>query len=491
MRDPGRVKGRPMLDAVRMEAVIDAATSTSASAYTAADTAAASAYAQFQIAPVPSVSELRQSYESFRTDPSSAKGAYELAYAVRNCGNKELAAFLRNDVAPAFFHAFPAGRIVFLSTSYEFERRQGAVRGGYTLAQYGTWVPGQVPELSALADWQMLSPFIQLRTILDLGVLALYPMVPYFSATRMGFVVVFVPGELVEQKQPDFPASWLDVYRSRWDFTKGRTSTASLNVRAAGLSQPYSVHRRFLQVGGYAADDVVNWVLWLVAQSNELLLSSTDPTSFQRNGIVDFVTCFEHGLSIDRLLRKSASAQASVELAVIKYATFEVADIVDELCQYWTGSQQTERFKALFNPSQGLPRLSAALSTAPSTTRGILLDGVTSVYASLRATVLDSVFVTAKRTSTGGILVRDKTLTTERNENGDEFTANVVRALRNTHHGYMTLQDTQNRPSRYLALVTGNLPDTIAYIGVLSGLALLGDSHEMVGKPKYPIAAYA
>ncbi len=296
---------------------------------------------------------------------------------------------------------------------------------------------------------------MQLRTILDLGVLALYPMVPYFSATRMGFVVVFVPGELVEQKQPDFPASWLDLYRSRWDFTKGRTRTASMNVTATGLTQPYSVHRRFLQVGGYAADDVVNWLCWLVAQTNELLLSSTDPTSFQRNGVVDFVTCFEHGISIDRLLRKSASAQASVELAVRKYATFEVADIVDELCQYWTGSQPTERFKGLFNPSQGLPKLSAALSAAPSSTRDILLDGAASVYGSLRAAVLDSVFVPAKRTSTGDVLVRDKTLTTERNENADEFTANVVRALRNTHHGYMTLQDTRNRPSRYLALVTG------------------------------------
>jgi hypothetical protein len=468
--------------------VIDAAQSTLPASYSAVDTLAASPYAHIPMSPAP-LAMLRESYGSFKSNPRSAKGAYDLLYAVSSCSINELSDFLRNDVSPTFFQAFPAGRIVLLSTSYEYERRQGALRGGYTLSQYDITGLGLVPDLKALANWQMLTPFIQLRTVLDLGILALFPVLPYFSASRAGLTVIFVPGELIEQTQPDFPTSWLDIYRSRWDFARG--PVAASNVNAAGLTQSYAVQRRFLQAGGYASDDVVDWLRWLIARLNELLLSSTDPTSFkQRDGIVDFITCFEHGLSMDRLLRKSISAQVSTEVAVRKYATFEVADIIDELAQYWAGSQPTERFKALFNPTEGLARFTSAFATAPNSIRNILLDGAASVYDDLRTTVLNSVFVAAKRTSAGGVLVRDRTLSVEREEDGDTFTANVVRALRNTHHGYMTAGDKQSRPSRYLALVTGAVPDTMTYIGVLSGLAMLGNSSEMIGRPPYPKAAY-
>jgi len=279
IRDPGRVKTLTVPDAVRVEAVIDAAQSTSTASYTAARALATSPYANIPTSSAPSLAMLRKSYGSFTANPRSAKGAYNLVCAVRSCSINELSDFLRNDVSPTFFQAFPAGRIVLLSTSYEYERRQGAVRGGYTLSQYDITALGQVPDLKALANWQMLTPFVQLRTVLDLGILALFPVVPYFSASRAGLTVIFVPGELIEQTQPDFPTSWLDIYRSRWDFA--REPVAALNVTAAGLTQPYAVQRRFLQVGGYAPDDVVDWLRWLIARLNELLLSSTDPTSFK------------------------------------------------------------------------------------------------------------------------------------------------------------------------------------------------------------------
>ncbi len=492
IRDPGRVKTLTVPDAARIEAVIDAAQSTLPASYSAAAALAASPYPQVPTSPPPSLAMLREKCGNFEANPRSAKGTYDLVYAVSSCSINELSDFLRNDVSHTFFQAFPVGRIVLLSTSYEYERRQGALRGGYTLSQYDIAGLGQVPDpnwLKALSDWQLFTLYIQLRSALDLGILALFPVLPYFSASRPGLTVIFVPGELIEQTQPDFPSSWLDIYRSRWDFA--REPTAAPNVTAAGLTQPYTVQRRFLQAGGYAPDDVVDWLRWLIARFNELIMSSTDPTSFKpRDGVVDFVTCFEHGLSMDRLLRKSVSAQVSQEVAVRKYATFEVADIIDELAQYWAGSQQTERFKVLFNPTEGLARFTSALATAPNPIRSILLNGAASVYDDLRTTILDSVFVAAKRTSSGGVLVRDKTLSVEREEDKDTFTANVVRALRNTHHGYMTSGDKQSRPSRYLALVTGALPDTMTYIGVLSGLALLGNSTEMIGRPPYSKAAY-
>jgi hypothetical protein len=39
-------------------------------------------------------------------------------------------------VGPEFFGQFPNGQILLITINYEYERRQGMVRGGYTLAQY-------------------------------------------------------------------------------------------------------------------------------------------------------------------------------------------------------------------------------------------------------------------------------------------------------------------------------------------------------------------
>jgi hypothetical protein len=283
IRDPYRIQGRALLDAVQVEFVIDGANSTAAASYAAASAVAASEYGNFGGSTATPLATLRTTYQSFETNPRSVKGVYDLTYAVSSCSSSDLATFLQHDVSPAFFRAFPSGRIVLLSTNYEFERRQGAVRGGYTLAQYDITALGTVPDLLALHDWQMLTPFVQLRNALDLGVLALFPMLPYFNATRPGITVVFVPGELVEQIQPDFPAGWLDIYRSRWDFAREPIGGAPY-VTAAGLSQPYAVHRRYLQVGGYESDTIVTWLRWLITKFNQFVLPGTDPTTFDRGG---------------------------------------------------------------------------------------------------------------------------------------------------------------------------------------------------------------
>ena len=82
IRDPGRVKTLTVPDAVRVEAVIDAAQSTSSASYAAADALVASPYANIPTSPAPSLAILRESYGSFKANPRSAKGAYDLVYAV-------------------------------------------------------------------------------------------------------------------------------------------------------------------------------------------------------------------------------------------------------------------------------------------------------------------------------------------------------------------------------------------------------------------------
>lgn len=482
VRDPGATDSSRIPDAARLEFIVTPSNVSDLASYAAADAVLNSEWGALPIQrPVSRSDQLN--LEEFEADPRSPGGIYNLTLSTSSCSDGEFTSFLRRKAAPAFFKAFPHGRIIFLSSSLQYEKRQGALRAGYTLSQYNLTSVNRMPDPNALTGWQRILPFGQLQTVLDLGAVAFYPQAIYFTVTRTGLSVIFVPGELVEQNMLKFPGAWLDVYRSRWDFTRGPARNTSYDIAPAGITQPYDVHRRFVLVGGYGADETVEWIRWLVDRYNSLLRTGIDFSIFGRDGWVNFVTCFEHGLTVDRMIRKSVSSQVSFERAVRKYAAFEVADIVDELFAYWKNAGSTLRFKDIFNPSTGLSLIKSSLATVPEPARRLLLDGASSVYDHLRDTVLKSIFVPEKRTPSGGVLVRNKSLSAEVEETADEFTSNVIRALRNTHHGYMTEGDKQNRPSRYLALVTGDIPDTMTYIGVLTGLAVLGDPSQMIGLP--------
>jgi hypothetical protein len=81
------------------------------------------------------------------------------------------------------------------------------------------------------------------------------------------------------------------------------------------------------------------------------------------------------------------------------------------------------------------------------------------------------------------IIVKDKSLKKDINEDISLFTSNVIRALRNTHHGYFSRNDQSKRPSRYLSLVDGNIPDSFSSITLFWLLCLLEDRNSFIGSP--------
>src|SRR5581483_2076663 len=89
---------------------------------------------------------------------------------------------------------------------------------------------------------------------------------------------------------------------------------------------------------------------------------------------------------------------------------------------------------------------------------GYFADLTAQVYRKIEETVLASVWRSGK-VMPGGVLVRDKNLVAETPIPVPQFVAEVMRAYRNAHHGYFSADPvSQNRPSRFLFLVNGNLP---------------------------------
>jgi hypothetical protein len=188
-------------------------------------------------------------------------------------------------------------------------------------------------------------PAIQLRLLLELATLLFFPRQQYFTGTRSGLLSVFIPGEpFVENRQP-FPASWRDLFTDHYDFAKGERYTPNLATLATTGPAPDSL-TPILDRAVHGASDIERLVRWLVDRYNVLSFHQTEPTEFLDGELVDFVTCFEHALTLDRSLRKGMSCVVSAESAIRKESAMEIADILGELACYWSGDSSHAWFGA-------------------------------------------------------------------------------------------------------------------------------------------------
>jgi hypothetical protein len=66
----------------------------------------------------------------------------------------------------------------------------------------------------------------------------------------------------------------------------------------------------------------------------------------------------------------------------------------------------------------------------------------------------------------------------------DDFCGQIIRALRNTQHGYLTRGDKySNRPARFLSMIDGNTPDNLPTLALTWVLALLASPNKFIGNP--------
>lgn len=488
VRDPLRKKGVTRHPAVRLQAVADITNYTNSEKYNFIREVQGTVYGEFDFGErVLKGKSSADLLKEFVEAPKTSGGAYALSLAFAKCPLNQLRDYLVSGFFPAFFGVFPKGRAILLQHNPLYERRFGTVRAGYTMQQYGRLDKVALDGFETMKEWQIQAPSIQLRMLLDLGAIAFFPTIQYITMVRIGITMVLVPGEDLQHHLGPFPTDWMSVYRSHWDFAREERSTGASGLSAAGVTASYGALQRYVQFPGLSVDEISAWVEWLVNRFNVLQFHQTDAAEFDDGGDIDFVTCLEHALSFDRIVRKGISASCSEEVLVRKSAAMEIADLIEELASYWSG-KRVDRFKLLFHPKDGLALLNTALGSLPPAIKANLLGAAATVYDHLERAILESVFVAAKRTSTGGVLVRNNKLSAEREESGPDFVSNLIRCLRNTHHGYLTKADSkQLRPSRYLALSTGNVPNTFSFLGTLFALACVADPLTLIGWKFLPV----
>jgi hypothetical protein len=229
-----------------------------------------------------------------------------------------------------------------------------------------------------------------------------------------------------------------------------------------------------------------------IKRYSRTLWHMTDPADHCQPGssTIAPLAPFEFGLTFDRVVRKGVLSVFGSAEVDRKDDCFEVADLVEELWSQRNAQRApTAIFRKLFNRSEAMPLLSSCTTDAPHEEWAPLLSAVHAAYDALVEGIKSSVVIRSK-VANGGILVRNKALSTESIEPMEAFVANVVRALRNAHHGYLTANDPANRPARYLSLVDGSFPSDVSVLAAFWTWCAVTDPENFLGRSWVPVGGY-
>lgn len=306
----------------------------------------------------------------------------------------------------------------------------------------------------------------------------------------LDFLFLFEPAELYTPVP--YPRNWLAPASTAASFGREQVDLLAVIQDYKGPAGMHAAHQRYQFAKGYTVGEKLDLLRWYIERINRLLYQLADVTNFTEGldpeAAIDPVFGFEHHMTVDRLVRKTLLSMSLEDAGTARFMVFEVAELYDTLSHLFRGTGSTEFFKDLFHPVEGPALLRDRLTLLPAPFGQDLPALADQLYQKIQQTVIESVWLRTKVTASH-VQVRDKAMAAESPEPHADFVAELMRCYRNGHHGYFTAADKQNRPSRFLYLVDGNLPVELSALPALWWLAYLADSG-MVGWQPLPIHGF-
>jgi len=425
-----------------------------------------------------------------------ARMLYRLVQALGFVGPEALRAMFRQHVAPCFFRLHPDAKIVVMNYNTDVETWATELRILYAMAQapLAELRNEKFQGIRTMQEWHMGSLTKIVNASLDLFSSIFYPFIGGVCANLPGLVFYFFLDPPQKYELPNFPRNWLAYASTSGSFGKERIGLESILGDFHGPVHVRAAHNRYCHEKGFGADERLQLLRWYVERLNRILFELNDAANFTEGldceAPIDPVFGYEHYLTIDRLFRSTLLGMSLDEAPTANLMGFDIADLYDTISRRLGNTKNDiEFFKMLFNTQDAPLRITQHISGMPAPFADYFSGVAKHVYEMIEKTVVGSVWRSGKVTA-NGILVRDKNLANEAVMANPQFVADVMRAFRNAHHGYFTSGDqNQNRPSRFLYLVDGNLPVEMSALPVLWWLAYLADP-KFVGWNHLPLGAF-
>ena len=230
----------------------------------------------------------------------------------------------------------------------------------------------------------------------------------------------------------------------------------------------------------YLGDDAVeSLIAFCLDRFNFHTENRIEVCNFVNGDDIDFISCFEKYLTIDRILLECIMVATATNPAIARLMTFAVLDKFQELCAF-QGIQQTRHFHYMCTRGFLNDVLLPSFAMMPAPWATFFSDVATRLYDDLYATIRSDkgVWPTNLIQPGGGVRVYR-----EWDHNAhhfvdraaplsdDDFVGEYVRAARNTHHGYISDGDRRRRFACFGSISTAFLPDSFTQLPLLIVLA--------------------
>jgi hypothetical protein len=306
----------------------------------------------------------------------------------------------------------------------------------------------------------------------------------FIAGHGIGLKIVFIPAQPFEHTRQFFPADWMDFLRSDTELAL-ESSPRPEPVNELFEKPQRSIYGKYVFTSPPSADSIKELMTWAIRAANALVTKLNDVTNFtvaDSPEIIDPVYGQEYSHSVMHVLRDAASIIAEDSRYRNKATTFRMADILSALSEHGSLKKRPDEFfRNLFGEACN-EQIRRILDGTGITALQAFADTTDNIYKNLKKVVMDSVIIPSKRHG-DKVSVKTSSLDSERLLDEDEFRGQVLRALRNTQHGYFSRGDSSMRPSRFLSLIDGNTPDDFPTLGLAWTVALLAAPAGFIGEP--------
>ncbi|MFI5251776.1 MAG: hypothetical protein ACHQQQ_05005 [Bacteroidota bacterium] len=412
-----------------------------------------------------------------------AKQIYQSSFALFHTHSSLKAAFLKGFYFPWFFGLFPKGKILALKLNHNYESRLALLRLGNIFSIYEE---SEIPQIINLQD--------RIRTMADLHNTGIINVKPYFLAISnlffpygntyvvgsYGYIFILFTNQDDMLDRGAYPQS-MNVLHESYDLMKGDMPD---------LRQPHSIrdgwYGRYVPPAHYSADDLVTLFRHFITRYNHNLRMRLDPTNYRIDNDIDFVAAFEEYLTFDRITLEMINCQTATKGYGARSSSFAILDKFQELLEIPSVGRD-KIFHALVGKPYQTQHLKPILKNYPEPFSSFFQNESDRIYDSLYKTILgnEGLWMTYRRKSTGiATRIWDGNLHmfTENSDliNDDEFVGEIVRVIRNTHHGYLSDHDKRKRVAIFLSMHSCKLPDEFTAIPQLIWLAVIQDPESTI-----------
>jgi hypothetical protein len=397
------------------------------------------------------------------------------------CQRADRARFIQQDFMPAFSARFPAGRVIFIGTDSRFESRLPILRLGNYFQINGRQgyddMRNNNISYPKTASALHSSGVVAIENALTVLVANFLPLRACMVGRQFGWRALYLFGNAnppVVDRGP-FPREEIELQAPQF-FLRGDDPSIFVNSPTDPLGAWAGRYRNTQYPGD---DAVAKLIAFFIERFNFHIENRIEVCNHVDGENIDFISCFEKYLTLDRILLECIMVATATNPAVARLMTFAVLDKFQELCSF-TGIQQSQNFHHFCTRPFLNDVLLPSFAKMPAPWDAFFSGVATSLYDDLYATIRSPIGVWSNYLVQPGGGVRiyrewkgrpPQFVARTAPFTDDEFVAEYVRAARNTHHGYVSDGDTRRRFACYGSISTAFLPDSFTQLPLLITLA--------------------